>query len=310
MRISVEYYGGAPEQRAAGERGGGELLPVAAWHRALRAFGTWLYGRTQVRIHEIVTNGFLSLANLDLPPSRVGALAGRWTQARNHAERHRPTNCRCAGWVKGMMRILIVGATERSAGDWPRHCSSAARTWFAWFAPLNPALRRHSATPAVSARGRGPGGRGFAERATAGIDVVYHLAHLMAADGDDLIAAESNAAVRLGTAARRNGVERLDLPRRPGESAASNHLQARQRTAEAPAERLHSPTSEPPGSGQRIVRPAAVDSRPPAADRVPGMARRTGRSRSASTRPSNISRTRSGSMARRVARSRSGASRR
>lgn len=74
------------------------------------------------------------------------------------------------------------------------------------------------------------------ERATAGIDVVYHLAHLMAADGDDLIAAESNAAVRLGTAARRNGVERLIFLGGLGESAASNHLQARQRTAEALAE--------------------------------------------------------------------------
>jgi hypothetical protein len=40
-------------------------------------FGTWLYSQTQLRIHILVTNGFLrSLARLDLPPSRVGALRG------------------------------------------------------------------------------------------------------------------------------------------------------------------------------------------------------------------------------------------
>jgi hypothetical protein len=39
--------------------------------------GTWLYSQTQLRIHILVTNGFLrSLARLELPPSRVGALRG------------------------------------------------------------------------------------------------------------------------------------------------------------------------------------------------------------------------------------------
>jgi hypothetical protein len=39
-------------------------------------FGAWFYGQTQLRIHVLVCNGFLrSLAHLDLPPSRVGALA-------------------------------------------------------------------------------------------------------------------------------------------------------------------------------------------------------------------------------------------
>jgi hypothetical protein len=39
-------------------------------------FGAWLYGQTQVRIHRLVTFGFLrSLARLDLPPSRIGALS-------------------------------------------------------------------------------------------------------------------------------------------------------------------------------------------------------------------------------------------
>ena len=37
--------------------------------------GAWLYGQTQVRIHRLVTFGFLrSLARLDLPPSRIGSL--------------------------------------------------------------------------------------------------------------------------------------------------------------------------------------------------------------------------------------------
>ena len=37
--------------------------------------GSWLYGQTQVRIHRLVTFGFLrSLARLDLPPSRIGSL--------------------------------------------------------------------------------------------------------------------------------------------------------------------------------------------------------------------------------------------
>ena len=39
--------------------------------------GAWLYAQTQLRIHVLVCNGFLrSLARLDLPPSRVGSLAG------------------------------------------------------------------------------------------------------------------------------------------------------------------------------------------------------------------------------------------
>lgn len=40
-------------------------------------FGAWFYAQTQLRIHVLVCNAFLrSLARLDLPPSRVGALAG------------------------------------------------------------------------------------------------------------------------------------------------------------------------------------------------------------------------------------------
>jgi hypothetical protein len=41
-------------------------------------FGSWLYSQTQLRVHRMVTRGFLrSLANLDLPPAEVG---------RNHSE--------------------------------------------------------------------------------------------------------------------------------------------------------------------------------------------------------------------------------
>lgn len=40
-------------------------------------FGAWIYGQTQVRIHRLITFGFLrSLARLDLPPSRIGVLTG------------------------------------------------------------------------------------------------------------------------------------------------------------------------------------------------------------------------------------------
>jgi len=42
----------------------------------LARLGTWIYNQTQARIHRLVTNGFLrSLARLELPPSRVGALS-------------------------------------------------------------------------------------------------------------------------------------------------------------------------------------------------------------------------------------------
>ena len=56
-------------------------------------FGTWLYNQTQMRVHVSVTHGFLrSLAKLELPPSRVGALSGEIETRPNgsdagHAER-------------------------------------------------------------------------------------------------------------------------------------------------------------------------------------------------------------------------------
>ncbi len=47
-------------------------------------FGAWIYGQTQLRIHVLVCNGFLrSLGKLDLPPSRVGALAAEINESEN-----------------------------------------------------------------------------------------------------------------------------------------------------------------------------------------------------------------------------------
>lgn len=59
---------------------GAEVRNFYPWLRGSGRFarvGVWLYGRTQMRIHVIVTRGFLrSLARLDLPPSQVGLLRG------------------------------------------------------------------------------------------------------------------------------------------------------------------------------------------------------------------------------------------
>lgn len=56
-----------------------EVRNFYPWLRGSGRFarlGAWLYGQTQLRIHVIVCNAFLrSLAHLDLPNSRVGALA-------------------------------------------------------------------------------------------------------------------------------------------------------------------------------------------------------------------------------------------
>jgi hypothetical protein len=51
------------------------FYPVIAGWGAFGRIGRFLYDQTQLRIHVIVTNAFLrSLANLELEPSRVGAL--------------------------------------------------------------------------------------------------------------------------------------------------------------------------------------------------------------------------------------------
>lgn len=81
LRIRVQRCGDAPED-AADERLAVrvEVRNFYPWLRGsgrFARFGAWLYGQTQLRIHVLVCNGFLrSLSRLELPPSRVGALAG------------------------------------------------------------------------------------------------------------------------------------------------------------------------------------------------------------------------------------------
>lgn len=100
LRIAVERLGdsGAPGESGVSVPPGHVRLRVEAsvanfypWLRGtgrFSRFGTWLYSQTQLRIHVLVTNGFLrSLARLDLPPSRVGALRGEIAaQAEEDAE--------------------------------------------------------------------------------------------------------------------------------------------------------------------------------------------------------------------------------
>ena len=51
-------------------------------------FGRWVYEQTQLRIHVVVTHGFLrSLANLELEPSKVGTLRAAAEAAINPAVR-------------------------------------------------------------------------------------------------------------------------------------------------------------------------------------------------------------------------------
>jgi hypothetical protein len=57
-----------------------EVRNFYPWLRGSGRFarwGAWLYSQTQLRVHVLVCNGFLrSLAALDLPPTRIGSLAG------------------------------------------------------------------------------------------------------------------------------------------------------------------------------------------------------------------------------------------
>jgi hypothetical protein len=57
-----------------------EVRNFYPWLRGSGRFarlGAWLYAQTQLRIHVAICNSFLrSLAELDLPPSRAGGLAG------------------------------------------------------------------------------------------------------------------------------------------------------------------------------------------------------------------------------------------
>ncbi len=51
------------------------FYPWLRGHGRFARFGSWIYANTQLRIHVLVCNMFLrSLARLDFPPSKVGAL--------------------------------------------------------------------------------------------------------------------------------------------------------------------------------------------------------------------------------------------
>jgi hypothetical protein len=81
LRIRVQRCGETPEddntERLAVRVEVRNFYPWLRGSGRWARFGAWVYGQTQLRIHVIVCNGFLrSLSRLDLPPSRVGALAG------------------------------------------------------------------------------------------------------------------------------------------------------------------------------------------------------------------------------------------
>ena len=84
LRIKVERKRPrSDESDGAGEEVLYVHLEVKNFYPLLRGggrfarFGAWFYAQTQLRIHVLLCNAFLrSLARLDLPPSRVGALVG------------------------------------------------------------------------------------------------------------------------------------------------------------------------------------------------------------------------------------------
>jgi hypothetical protein len=77
LRIRVERPEAAgPEEILAVRLEVRNFYPWLRGSGRFARFGAWLYGQTQLRIHVLVCNAFLrSLTRLDLPPSRVGALA-------------------------------------------------------------------------------------------------------------------------------------------------------------------------------------------------------------------------------------------
>ena len=75
LRIHVRRLDGPGQVRISVQVA--NFYPFIRGRGRFARFGAWLYSQTQVRIHRLVTFGFLrSLARLDLPPSRIGALAG------------------------------------------------------------------------------------------------------------------------------------------------------------------------------------------------------------------------------------------
>ena len=79
LRIKVEREPEQGDQQQTELRVQLEVRNFYPWLRGggrFARFGAWLYGQTQLRIHVLVCNAFLrSLARLELPRSRVGALA-------------------------------------------------------------------------------------------------------------------------------------------------------------------------------------------------------------------------------------------
>lgn len=81
LRIRVQRCGETPEddgtERLAVRVEVRNFYPFLRGSGRFARFGAWFYGQTQLRIHVLVCNGFLrSLGRLELPPSRVGTLAG------------------------------------------------------------------------------------------------------------------------------------------------------------------------------------------------------------------------------------------
>jgi hypothetical protein len=80
LRITVARTDPTPTGQSETLRVTLEVRNFYPWLRGsgrFARFGAWLYGQTQLRIHVLVCNAFLrSLARLELPPSRVGALSG------------------------------------------------------------------------------------------------------------------------------------------------------------------------------------------------------------------------------------------
>ncbi len=78
LRIEVTRCGEGVAPSTARLRIRVEVRNFYPWLRGrgrFARFGTWIYANTQLRIHVLVCRMFLrSLARLDLPPSKVGAL--------------------------------------------------------------------------------------------------------------------------------------------------------------------------------------------------------------------------------------------
>ena len=112
LRIRVARGAGSEDAGTETVRVRLEVRNFYPWLRGggrFARFGAWLYGQTQLRIHVLVCNAFLrSLARLDLPPSRVGALAGE-IEARPTTTPPGLPSAAKGRWRR--CQILVTGAT-------------------------------------------------------------------------------------------------------------------------------------------------------------------------------------------------------